>query len=262
MRVVEFKDGLAIQGTFPDQEILDLIKLTAGPCKLWVLDPPFGNIVNTTWDQTKLDDKQFCQWMIDWTKCIEQLSIPGSALYVFGGVGLPRDNDKGKPPFRPFLRYLVEAELQTGYQLSTPIVWGKRRAYGINWGYLFTREELAYFVLGNHKKPLKFTIPLLEKERGYEGYLKKYPAKSKFLRRSNVWTDINELFRGKLHINQKPQRLLEIPIEIHTDPGDFVIDCFAGSGSTAMAARKLGRKFIVVEQDPMEFDKMVARLNK
>jgi len=72
--------------------------------------------------------------------------------------------------------------------------------------------------------------------------------------------DINEIFKGKLHPTQKPSRVVEIPIEVHTDPGDWVIDPFAGSGATAFAARKLGRKFIVVEKDEEIFNKMVSRL--
>jgi len=88
----------------------------------------------------------------------------------------------------------------------------------------------------------------------------KYPAKSEFLRRSNVWDDITEIMRGKTHINQKPLRLMEIPIETHTEPGEWVLDPFAGSGTTAFAARKLGRKFVVVEEDHVEFDKIIAGL--
>lgn len=257
-QVVEFEDGLAIRGTFPDPDLLALIAKTAGPLPLVIADPPYGNIVNKAWDKIKVDDRMFCQWMIDWTSKLEKLSLPGAALYVWGGVGLPRDGKK--PPFRPFLRYLVEVELQTGYQLSTPITWKKRRAYGIQWGYLFTREELAYLVLGDHKEPRRFEVPLLDTKRGYAGYDPRYPAKSEFFRRTNVWDDVTEIMRGKTHINQKPQRLMEIPIEVHTNPGEWVLDPFAGSGTTAFAARQLGRRFIIVEEDPVEFDKIVAGL--
>lgn len=255
---VVFEDGVAIRGTFPDPAVLALIAKYAGPLPLVIADPPYGRIVDRAWDRIIDDDVTFCEWMINWTKKLEALSLPGAALYVWGGVGVPRNGDT--PPFRPFLRYLVEAELQTGYNLSTPITWKKKRAYGIQWGYLFTREELAFFILGDHKKPRKFTVPLLETKRGYAGYDVKYPAKSEFLRRSNVWDDITEIMRGKTHINQKPLRLMEIPIEIHTEPGEWVLDPFAGSGTTAFAARKLGRKFVVVEEDPVEFDKIIAGL--
>lgn len=255
---VVFPDGIAIHGAFPCEDVLEKIVHVAEKLPLVIADPPYGNIVDKEWDRIEEDDKEFCQWMLNWTVEIERISLPGAALYVWGGVGLPRNGNK--PPFRPFLRYLVEVELQTHYELSTPITWKKKRAYGIQWGYLFTREELAYLVLGNHKQPRKFTVPLLETKRGYAGYNEKYPAKSEFFRRTNVWDDITEIMRGKTHINQKPQRLMEIPIEVHTEPGEWVLDPFAGSGTTAHAARKLGRRFVVVEKDPEEFEKMVASL--
>jgi DNA modification methylase len=75
-----------------------------------------------------------------------------------------------------------------------------------------------------------------------------------------VWTDITEIFQGKVHVAQKPQRLMEIPIEIHTQKGEYVLDPFAGSGTTAHAARALGRKFVVVEQNKDTFEKMVESL--
>lgn len=45
----------------------------------------------------------------------------------------------------------------------------------------------------------------------------------------------------------KPERLLKRIIEISTNPGDIVVDCFAGSGTTAAVAHKLGRRWVTVE---------------
>lgn len=97
-------------------------------------------------------------------------------------------------------------------------------------------------------KPATFHIPLLEEKRGYAGYNVKYPAKSEFLRRTNVWDDVTELFRGKIHPTEKPSRLAEIMIETSSNPGDLVLDPFAGSGSTGVAAKKLGREYLLIEK--------------
>ena len=43
---------------------------------------------------------------------------------------------------------------------------------------------------------------------------------------------------------QKPKRLLELIIEASSQPGDIVMDCFMGSGTTQAVAMKLGRRFI------------------
>jgi site-specific DNA-methyltransferase (adenine-specific) len=257
---VDFEDGYAIRGSFPNPDVLQAIHhaLTVDrrpPCfPLVVADPPYGNIVDEDWDRIETNDRKFCEWMIHWTMAIVPMLREGCALYVWGGVG--------RPHFRPFYRYLVEVEDRTRLTLANHITWSKKRAYGVQNNYLFTREELAYFILGDPKKPATFHIPLLETKRGYAGYNAKYPAKSEFFRRTNVWMDVTEIFRGKVHPTEKPARVIEIPVEVHTDPGDWVLDPFAGSGTTALAARKLGRKFIVVERDPTIFDQMVARIEK
>lgn len=48
--------------------------------------------------------------------------------------------------------------------------------------------------------------------------------------------------------NQKPERLIELLISFFTNPGDLVLDFFAGSGTTAAVAHKMGRRWITIEQ--------------
>lgn len=50
--------------------------------------------------------------------------------------------------------------------------------------------------------------------------------------------------------NQKPMQLLERCISLATDPGDLVVDFFCGSGTTGVAAKKLGRKYLLCDQNP------------
>lgn len=257
MEVVTLPNGLVVLGAFPEPEVLEVVH-SCGPYPLIICDPPYGNITQENWDDVGEDDVRFAQWMVSWTKICQELSLPGAALYVFGGIG--RFEQEGRPPFRPFYRYLVEAELQTGYKLSTHVTWAKKRAYGIRWGYLFCREEVGYFVIGNPKQPRLFNIPLLEQRRTYPGYDPRYPAKSEYYRRTNVWMDVVEILRGKVHETQKPDRLYEIMIETHTKEGEYVLDPFAGSGTCARAAAKLNRKFVLVERDPQIFRECVDRL--
>ncbi|NLE78363.1 MAG: site-specific DNA-methyltransferase [Rhodococcus sp.] len=48
----------------------------------------------------------------------------------------------------------------------------------------------------------------------------------------------------------KPESLMRRVIELSTAPGDLVVDLFAGSGTTAVAARELGRRWVVTERNP------------
>jgi DNA modification methylase len=52
------------------------------------------------------------------------------------------------------------------------------------------------------------------------------------------------------HPTVKPLALMEALIRDFTDPGDLVVDPFAGSGTTGVAAKRLGRRFIGWERDP------------
>lgn len=54
---------------------------------------------------------------------------------------------------------------------------------------------------------------------------------------------------GGLHEAQKPVALLEALIELCTIPGQLVLDPFMGSGSTAVAAARCGRRYVAIEQD-------------
>ncbi len=52
------------------------------------------------------------------------------------------------------------------------------------------------------------------------------------------------------HPTQKPLALMEKLVRLFTDPGDTILDPFAGSGTTGVAALRMGRRFIGWERDP------------
>ena len=47
----------------------------------------------------------------------------------------------------------------------------------------------------------------------------------------------------------KPEKLLRRVVELTTEPGDIVMDCFAGSGTTPAVAHKLGRRWVAIERE-------------
>ena len=70
---------------------------------------------------------------------------------------------------------------------------------------------------------------------------------------SNLWTDITVPFwsmsENTPHPTQKPEKLLAKILLASSRPGDRVLDPFAGSGTTGVVARKLGREFQLIEVD-------------
>ncbi len=251
MKTQKFDDGIVICGSFPDPEVVEAISAYESKFPLILLDPPYGGIVKEDWDEAKVQAED-AQRFLDLARAAADRALDGGALYFFGGYG--------KPLHRPFFEFLSRVEQETPWRMTNYLTWAKKRAYGTSWNYLATREELAYFILGDPKQPRCFEIPLLDTKRGYPGYNKKYPAKSEYLRRTSVWTDIPELFKGKKHPTEKPVALLEVPIAVHTKPGEAILDPMAGSGVSGEAARKLGRRFVLVEKEPEYYEKIIARL--
>jgi adenine-specific DNA-methyltransferase len=60
----------------------------------------------------------------------------------------------------------------------------------------------------------------------------------------------------------KPERLLKRIVEITTNPGDLVLDSFAGSGTTGAVAHKMGRRWIMVELGEHCHTHIIPRLKK
>lgn len=68
--------------------------------------------------------------------------------------------------------------------------------------------------------------------------------------------------KNELHPSQKPLSILSPLIKAFSQPGGVVLDPFAGSGSTLMAARTLGRSYIGIELDKKYHAIAAARLAK
>lgn len=67
--------------------------------------------------------------------------------------------------------------------------------------------------------------------------------------------------KKRFHPTQKPINLITELVEKHSNKGDLVLDCFSGSGTTALAAMKSGRRFKGCELDFDYHRKSIDRLN-
>lgn len=75
--------------------------------------------------------------------------------------------------------------------------------------------------------------------------------------------EILSLFRGEeLFDTPKPERLIERILHIATNPGDLVLDSFAGSGTTGAVAQKMGRRWIMIELGEHCHTHVIPRLQK
>ena len=107
------------------------------------------------------------------------------------------------------------------------------KSYASRCGYTQARHECAYLLAKGHpdkpQRPLPDVLPWR-----YTG--------------------------NRLHPTQKPLEAIRPLIEAYSQPGDIVLDPFAGSGTTAAAARQLHRSFIGIELDPTYFRNAAQRL--
>jgi len=83
-------------------------------------------------------------------------------------------------------------------------------------------------------------------------YLKRYLDESKGVPLQDWWDDISMIRgiqrRGESHYpTEKPEKLIERIFDISTHVGDLILDCFAGSGTSAAVAQKMGRRWIIAD---------------
>lgn len=134
------------------------------------------------------------------------------------------------------IAFFVGTAKEAGFKLKNIIVWVKDG---------HTAGDL-YAAFG---KKYEFVLLLNEGRRIFNGK-----------RLTDVWSFSRVPWQHQIHQNQKPLALLEQCIKYHSDEGDVVLDGFMGSGSTAIAARNLGRNFIGWEIDKEYYDVAIERL--
>ena len=68
----------------------------------------------------------------------------------------------------------------------------------------------------------------------------------------DIWADIDRINQAAEerwgYPTQKPEKLLERIIEASSNPGDLILDCFVGAGTTAVVAERLGRRWIAADR--------------
>ena len=96
-----------------------------------------------------------------------------------------------------------------------------------------------------------------DKLDGFPRY-KKYLHRAKGRAIGDLWTDINVINSQAAERTgfptQKPEALVQRILDMGSCPGDIVLDCFAGSGTTAATAHKMERRWITVESEQRTVD--------
>ena len=120
--------------------------------------------------------------------------------------------------------------------------------------WFFTKSEKYTFNLDN----VKILRPVIAPYRDTKGKPKDWQEneegnKYRLTHPSNVWTDISIPFwsmpENTPHPTQKPEKLIAKLILASSNEQDLVFDPFLGSGTTAVTAKKLNRKYLGIERE-------------
>lgn len=117
-------------------------------------------------------------------------------------------------------------------------------------------------------------LEYVKKEDRWEIYVKQFLDDSATRPPATYWpsVEVGHNHEAKLEVRAfnnadvfetpKPERLIKRVLEIATHPGDFVLDSFAGSGTTGAVAQKMGRRWIMVELGEHCHTHIIPRLKK
>jgi adenine specific DNA methylase Mod len=96
-----------------------------------------------------------------------------------------------------------------------------------------------------------------------------YKRENEYYHVTNLWTDINgylnmnnTIISNMIFTTENSEKLLKRVILSSTNEGDFVLDYFLGSGTTAIVAQKLKRRWIGIEKNRHFFDIILPKLKK
>ena len=209
-------------------------------------DPPYNltkNFGENSFKQTSLDEYE--AWLETWLEDCAKLLKETASIYICG------DWRSASAIQRVGMKF---------FKLRNRITWEREKGRGAkaNWKnaaediWFFTVSEQFVFNLDAVKTKRKVLAPYTEKgvPKDWE---KSAQGSFRLTHPSNLWTDLTVPFwsmpENTPHPTQKPEKLLAKIILASTDEGDLILDPFAGSGTTAVVAKKLNRRFCGIECD-------------
>ncbi|MBI4622056.1 MAG: site-specific DNA-methyltransferase [Verrucomicrobia bacterium] len=223
--------------------------------QLIIADPPYFQVLlGEQWDNQWKSPEAYLTWTMKWVQaCRDKLRDDG-LFYIFGQLG--KREHTWLHACSMICRELAYHDM---------IVWDRAVGYNERYDSFTPQYEMALAVKkANDAKPWfdKDAVRVPYDEDIIAGYLKDKRYKDmdrrrEHLRKGKYATNILRVpsLKGNSkekigHPSQKPIKLIEMLVESSSREGDWVLDPFIGSGTTAEACERLGRKWIGIEIDP------------
>jgi len=213
---------------------------------LFFSDPPYNITKNFhSHSFNKKSYEEYREWSESWVSKIIRILKPTSSIYVCS-----------EWQTSPIL-YEV---LKKYFIIRNRITFEREKGRGSKQNWKNNCEDIYFCTLSNKYTfniediKIKRRVIAPYKENGIpKDWFTENKEKYRLTYPSNIWTDITIPFwsmkENTPHPTQKPEKLLARVILASSNEGDLIFDPFAGSGTTAVVASKLNRKFLVVEKE-------------
>lgn len=209
---------------------------------------------------------EFVRWCEKWVQNTHAVLDSDSSLYVWLGA----DQNDGFQPLPDFMLMMREQP----FSPRSFVTMRNQRGYGTQKNWMAVRQELLYYTKG--KPTFNVEAEYTDIPKILRGYYKEVNGKitenlersrSDTIRAGNVWVDIQQVFyRMEENVSgcyaQKPLKCIERIIRASSNSNDLVIDFFAHSGATLVAADILERKCFTVDVDPIYAEITIRRLER
>lgn len=214
---------------------------------LLFVDPPYNLTKNfnvLSFKEMRVENYE--NWLESWLSRINRLLKPTSSIYICG------DWSSSSAIFNIARKYFIP---------RNRITWEREKGRGAKTNWKNCSEDIWFFTKSNHftfnihdvKIKRKVMAPYTDEKGRPKDWHKHDDGNFRITHPSNIWTDITIPFwsmaENTEHPTQKPEKLLAKIILASSNKGDLVFDPFLGSGTTAVTAKKLGRKYCGVEVD-------------
>jgi len=230
------------------QDIFDVIDfLPSDFADLLFVDPPYNlskKFNNVSFKE--MNQFEYIKWLDSWLSKVVRLLRKNASIYICG------DWKSSSAIFITGSKY---------FQVQNRITWEREKGRGAktNWKncaediWFFTNSKDYTFNVNKVKLRRKVLAPYKDENRKPKDWIKNHKGNFRDTFPSNIWNDISVPFwsmpENTDHPTQKPEKLLAKIILASTDKGDVVFDPFLGSGTTAVVAKKMERKFVGIEVD-------------
>ncbi|HWL95065.1 MAG TPA: DNA methyltransferase [Phycisphaerae bacterium] len=238
----------------------DLSWLDASSVQLVVTSPPYWTLKDYEHTAQQMGDiEDYEQFLIEldkvWAECARVLVPGGRVCCVVGDVCIPRKRG-GRHHVMPLHADIQVRSRRLGLDCLTPILWqkianGATEAEGNGAGFYgkpyqpgaVIKNDVEYILFmrkgGEYRSPSTFqrALSMLNREE-MQSWMR------------STWTDIKGESTRNGHPAPYPTVLAERLIKMFSFAGDFVLDPFSGTGTTAVAALASGRNSISNELEP------------